>query len=302
MKKILFVSHDASRTGTPIMLLNFLEWLKKENVLDYEVFLTRRGPLEFSFKALAITHSLSDNNLFSNDNLLKRLLRKIKRNFFRKPQLLELPNTLKNKKFDLIYLNTVDTLNFSTVLKSTFNCPVICHIHENNYTIRNYYFEKIQPKYTQNINHFIAVSKSTMYNLIENYNIPKEKISLIYEGISLAKMKTPTKSRELILEELGFGGDFVVGGSGLALWRKGVDLFVQIAFLLNKIAPNNKVKLLWIGCLSDEFRHQFEYESERLGVTDKIVFAGEKLDPQNYFQVFDVFALTSREDPFPLVA
>jgi glycosyltransferase involved in cell wall biosynthesis len=46
----------------------------------------------------------------------------------------------------------------------------------------------------------------------------------------------------------------------------------------------------------------FEYEKERLPALQQVVLAGPQTNPQNYYQLFDVFALTSREDPFPLVA
>jgi glycosyltransferase involved in cell wall biosynthesis len=72
--------------------------------------------------------------------------------------------------------------------------------------------------------------------------------------------------------------------------------------VLAKIRPDNNIKLVWVGAVTHEFSCQYTYEAKLLGITDKIVFTGTKVSPQNYFQLFDVFALTSREDPFPLVA
>jgi glycosyltransferase involved in cell wall biosynthesis len=37
------------------------------------------------------------------------------------------------------------------------------------------------------------------------------------------------------------------------------------------------------------------------GVSGKVHWTGEVADPERYFPEFDVFALVSREDPFPLV-
>jgi glycosyltransferase involved in cell wall biosynthesis len=95
--------------------------------------------------------------------------------------------------------------------------------------------------------------------------------------------------------------EFVVGGCGLTTWRKGADLFIQLAAAINRLKPNNNIKLFWTGNNGKEFMNQYEYEEERLAITDKLFFIGQKSVPANYFQVFDVFALTSREDPFPLV-
>src|SRR5580698_5439034 len=52
---ILFLSHDASRTGAPIALLTFLKWLRANSDYRFEVVLGSGGPLEPDFKALAPT-------------------------------------------------------------------------------------------------------------------------------------------------------------------------------------------------------------------------------------------------------
>src|SRR4051812_5528003 len=50
--RTLFVSHDASRTGAPIFLLNLLRWIKANTALDFEVLLPRGGPLVSDFANL----------------------------------------------------------------------------------------------------------------------------------------------------------------------------------------------------------------------------------------------------------
>ena len=49
--EILFVSHDAGRTGAPLILLNFQRWLKKHTSLQFATILRRAGPLEPEFAA-----------------------------------------------------------------------------------------------------------------------------------------------------------------------------------------------------------------------------------------------------------
>ena len=41
--KILFISHDAGRTGAPLLLLNMLKWLKGNRDLSFEVLLMKDG-------------------------------------------------------------------------------------------------------------------------------------------------------------------------------------------------------------------------------------------------------------------
>ena len=52
---ILFVSHDASRTGAPMALLTFLRWFRANTDYRFEVLLGSGGALEPAFEALAPT-------------------------------------------------------------------------------------------------------------------------------------------------------------------------------------------------------------------------------------------------------
>jgi len=296
MKKILFISHDASTTGAPIVLLNFLEWLKKEEHFELSVFLKQGGDLENSFRNIAPTYSQVVKTR------LQRLLDRIIRKFKPQAEKYKLPTDLLKQSFDLIYINTVVCLDLVSALKEKFNCPIICHVHENDFTIKYYYPESITKNNLDNVNHFIAASKSTMDNLVKEYEVRPENVSLIYEFIPTEKISKPSLSRELIKKELNISNEFIVGGCGLTSWRKGIDLFVQLALIFDELRPGNNIKQVWVGNISHEFICQFNYEARRLNVVDKIIFTGQKSDPQNYFQVFDAFALTSREDPFPLVA
>jgi len=301
--KILFVSHDASRTGAPIVLLHLLRWLKTNKNIELTILLKDAGELEAEFRNTAPTYSLI-NSFVPSHNMLIRGVKKIARKLSLQPQSKKyiIPKPLQNQTYDIIYLNTVVSLNLASLLKQHYNCPVVAHIHENDFTINYYYPNSLELENINAVDHFIAVSNSTKYNLIENYYIAADKISLVYECIDTERVRKPNlnKIRE-IKQELSLDNEFVVGGSGLTSWRKGVDLFVQLAVALNRLRPSNTIKLVWVGAISREFQFHFLYECERLQIKDKVIFSGSKPNPEDYFQLFSVFSLTSREDPFPLV-
>jgi len=294
-KKLLFVCHDASRTGAPLILLHFLRWLKKTDEFEFSVLLKSRGngDLVADFESVATTYSVLHYGK-KRKMLNEYLNRKSQADY-------QIPAELFKNKFDLIYINTVDGLNLAAELKQKLKCPVICHVHENEFTIKYLCPESLSPENKAAVDHYIAASKSTKDNLVQQHNIPAADISLVYEFIAVADIKLPTLSKQEIRNELGLTNQFIVGGSGLTSWRKGIDLFVQLAFYVNKLQPDNNIRFLWVGATYHEFECQWEYEGKRLNISDKIMFCGKKNVPQNYFQVFDVFALTSREDPFPLV-
>ena len=67
--KILFISHEATRTGAPILLLNFLNWLKKNSDIEIEILFKEskgnKGALINEFKTLGNVYSL-DNSIIKN--------------------------------------------------------------------------------------------------------------------------------------------------------------------------------------------------------------------------------------------
>jgi glycosyltransferase involved in cell wall biosynthesis len=104
-------------------------------------------------------------------------------------------------------------------------------------------------------------------------------------------------------DELGVPTDaFVVLGCGTVEWRKGVDLFLQIAA---KLLPGNPdMYFVWAGGPVGEDTMEYDrilFDRERLGFTKQIIFPGFVPQLRSLYAACDVFALTSREDPFPLV-
>ena len=296
-KNILFVSHEANRTGAPIILLNFLRWLNKKNRHNLFVLFKTGGDLTSQFEQISSTYVLRNSLLKQGINKTIQLITKkeIKSK-------LKLPNSLKRKKYNLIYLNTVLSLDIADELKKKFECPIICHIHENEFAINFLNPNGINQKNINAIDRFIAVSQSTKNNLIDNCKISPDKINIIYEFIPIDDLINVSKSKSEIIHELNLKNNFIVGGAGDCIWRKGIDLFIQLAVILNKLRPDNNIKLVWVGRFTYEFECQYKYELKKLKVSDKIIFTGPQVLPQNYFQIYDLFTLTSREDPFPLVA
>ena len=93
----------------------------------------------------------------------------------------------------------------------------------------------------------------------------------------------------------------MVGACGMISWRKGTDLFVQLARRV-LAATAKPVMFVWLGGPLDQGEYQnLRYDARVMGIDDRLVFPGAVDSPLPYFNQFDVFVLPSREDPFPLV-
>ena len=85
-------------------------------------------------------------------------------------------------------------------------------------------------------------------------------------------------------------------------WRKGVDYFLLAAKELQKRGQIEKFHFTWIGKISTLDRLIYEEDLRKSCLQNHINFSGELENPIEEFTKFDAFLLTSKEDPFPLVA
>ncbi|RZK38156.1 MAG: glycosyltransferase, partial [Hymenobacter sp.] len=92
----------------------------------------------------------------------------------------------------------------------------------------------------------------------------------------------------------------IVGAMASINWRKGPELFIEVARRVLKSNPD--VRFMWVGGKKNSPAYQeVERDVRLLGLENLIVLAGEQIDIHSYYSAFDIFLLTSREDPFPLV-
>jgi glycosyltransferase involved in cell wall biosynthesis len=148
--------------------------------------------------------------------------------------------------------------------------------------------------------HFIAVSQAVRENLVRHHAVDPARISVVYGACDSAADYPKSAG---LRQERGFGSaDFLVCGCGTMDWRKGFDLFVQTAFRVCCIEGRKDVRFLWIGSpISKETGIEYAYEVEMLGLNSSLILMGAHENPSEVFAQCDLFFLSSREDPFPLV-
>ena len=107
-------------------------------------------------------------------------------------------------------------------------------------------------------------------------------------------------ARERLRAELGVSPETtLVLGAGYADFRKGFDLFLQAWRAARRRGA--QVKFCWIGDIDPLLRTYLGREIADAEATGSFHFAGFQQSVKEWFSAADVFALTSREDPFPAV-
>jgi glycosyltransferase involved in cell wall biosynthesis len=301
--EILFISHDAFRGGATLFLLNVQRWLREHTNLTFTTIVCKPGEMLPVFSELGPVICLDSTHDYKEK--LKRLLTKWhSRKVENRIHLNELKEYVQAIcQPCLIYSNTVVNGRVLEALKE-LGIPVLTHVHEMEYSIRKYAgtdFEKVL-FYTDR---YIAVSKSVRDNLVKRHNVPTDKIDLIYGFVSTARQPsgTPADLKQMITSELGIPVKaLIIGCCGIADWRKGSDLLAQVAYAMPSNYQGQPIHFVWVGTLpSEEIRYSLQHDAECCGVSERVHFIGVRNNPLDYIATFDIFALLSREDPFPLV-
>lgn len=290
-KKILFILHEAHITGATINLFRMAKWISENSDISMSFLIKDPGILINDLSRIGkiyLWNVLSVNR--------KGRFIKIVNNIKRKLYLKKLFVILKNEQFDIIYANTIAS---SPIIKaiSKLNCMVYWHIHELELainTIGKYHLEA--EKYVDMI---IANSVSTsMY--LNDYGIPSHKIKVVFPIIDynlITKSKYDYNLKQLLKIPQNA---FIIGSSGTGTNRKGINTFIQLAVLIERLVSQKNIYYLWVGKI-----YEFEtisYDINKSGMEDKIILPGEIVDPIPYYNIFDIFISCSKEESFGLSA
>ncbi len=134
---------------------------------------------------------------------------------------------------------------------------------------------------------------------LNNFSVDPSKVSVIYDFIA---DEDPLRAALVDIREVYNipASAKIVGGMGSLQWRKGYDIFSYVAREVIERSPDTY--FIWVGGNKRSYEYKLlEREVRLLGLAHRLILAGEQTDINSYYEAFDVFLLTSREDPFPLV-
>lgn len=268
------VIHDAERTGPPVFALDLLEWLATNAAVRPTAVLVAGGPLVEDFRALGPTIVLDDA-----------------------PE----EATAALRSASIVYLNTAASVE---ALRRTGVRPerVLSHVHERDVALRHYLPAEDHDLLLAVTGRYLVGPECARRNLVENHGVDADRIATVPYFVPRGHDRsdaTAPPPREV----LGIGpATTVVGGAGTRDWRKGPDLFAQSAWEVRRRRPDADVRFVWVGGPIPSVDHwDPTVDVPLLGLEGRIDFLDHQPDPKRWMAAFDLFALTSREDTFPLV-
>lgn len=322
--RVLFVSHEATRTGAPLMLLWCLRWMRDHSDLDFSVVLRQGGELASEFAKVAPVSLVYGEppGTRTPQRVLRRLgwadqalkptptvsaLERLIRVPARRAVVRQLRRRVTgDPPPELVYLNSVNSSAVLPLIASS--ARIITHAHELSYNFR--YLRRYEPRTLEQMlartDQYVAASYAVKRALTDDLGVDPNKIEVSYECLPIDELSGNPAVVSDERKDLGLSAEtLVVGSVGVVGWRKGPDLFIQVAKRVVELLPDTRdVAFIWVGptaAWGDWWEGQLQHDLEQTGLGPRVHFIGPRHDAREVMALFDVFALTSRSDAFPLV-
>lgn len=296
---MLVISHSADRAGAPMVLLRFLDWMSEDTTVDVNIVLLHGGPMEDEFARFdARVLGGADSRLWMLERGLTNL------HFDRAANGLawarQAPTMWARRGSPLVLLNSVGSLPAMRFMPRTSTSQVVLYVHELDdsleRTLGSAAWDLLHPR----VDHFVACGDRVADMLSQRKGIDPDRISR-HPGFVDPPPTPPPSGREH-RRRLGIPPTaLVVGASGRFEWRKGPEVLVRVARALADRRPDLDLHVVWMGGhLDDSPAYKLRHDVDHAGLTDRFHLLGETRQPAEAMSMFDLYAVTSREEPYPL--
>lgn len=254
---LLVVAHEATRTGSPRVLIELLRFARPRLDVPIAINLEAGGPLSDELMSLATTTTWTGDPVA----------------------------VLVNGSSAAAVIEGLDP-----------SIPTAIYVHEEGDALRALPAHCVTA--LSRFDMVLCVSERSRSGLVE-IGVNLDRVEILPPVIRLPVPIEPHATRS--------DGEFLDGinptmpvavGCGEATWRKGADLFVDVAWRTNILRPT---KFVWIGRRPRSFARGLDYDTRATNMADMVTWAGEVGDVAPLFARADVLVMTSREDPQPLV-
>ena len=233
-------------------------------------------------------------NYFTDKNINIRIL---KRGKFSPMTLVDILRIAKEEHIQLIHAHGYGAANFGRIAGMIRGIPTIVHAHDDDryYPLYQNLADRLLRNHTDKA---LAVSESVKKSCINKRHIGKDRTFVIHNGIPLRDFVPPEGERvQKERKRLGIESDFKVFGTVAKLREeKGTRYLIESAAKVLGIFPKTNLLIAGDGPLLEELKKL----SEKLGISDRVLFAGFRNDIPVILSIIDIFVIPSITEGSPL--
>ncbi|MCG6860509.1 MAG: glycoside hydrolase family 99-like domain-containing protein, partial [Chromatiaceae bacterium] len=283
-RRLLVVSHDAHANGAQYLSLNIAKELRDHLGYQVEMVVLGGGALLGDYENVATLHLLEGAP--ADGSRARKLARELR----------------KSGITDAIVNSTASGL-FTRPLHQA-GIRVISLIHELPGIIRNHGLQIHAQTIAECADLIVFPAPVVQDGFAQFATLGDEKILIRTQGLYKRNAKhseaARKKARQELRNRLGLTpyAEIVIG-VGYADLRKGFDLFIEAGIKACK--SREHLSFVWIGNLDPALERRALERITEAGMLSRFFFPGHESQTDVFYSGADIYAMTSREDPFPTV-
>jgi len=215
---------------------------------------------------------------------------------------------LMEYKPDVVHAHDWLTFEAGILAKKNFGIPLIAHVHATEYDRAggnggNPLVHEIEREGLMLADKILAVSNATRNIIHDKYEIPLNKIDVVYNSLDedfLRTVYTLDKDQYKYIEALKARGYTVISTVGRFTIQKGLSHLLHAAAKAIRKNP----KLVFVLAGDGEEKNELVNLSAELGIAKNVIFTGfirgKKL--RDIYELSDIFVMSSISEPFGLTA
>lgn len=304
-RSLLAVAPDASRTGAPRLLASLLTELRSRGALDprrTRILLGVGGPMEGELRRSATVRLLP--RVSGLAGAIGARVHPGARDLSLRigVDLGLMAHPVKDPgRPDLRWANGSAAARMAHALpRSARIAPLVAHVHELEIGLRRSLDGSDPRVVLDRADVLIAVSDAVAAHLVDGLGLDADRVAVHRGWVPGLREDAPAD----VVPRRPTGvpdGALVVGACGSIGWRKGTDLFLDLAAALPDEVDGRPVHLVWVGGPArpgDDRRTAADIGLR--GLERRVHLTGEVTDAAPWLAGFDLLAHPAREDPFPL--
>lgn len=198
------------------------------------------------------------------------------------------------EQFDIIHAHDWLTFNAAIAAKRVSGKYMVVHIHSTEFDRTggngvNQYVYDLERKGMEEADLVIAVSNYTKQKIVNNYQIPADKIKVVHNGVefenySLEQVHSLKQKNKIVLY------------LGRLTLQKGPDYFIYAAKKVLEYEPNT----IFVIAGGGDMEKFIIRKVAELGIADKFIFTGflRGKDVHAAYKMADLYVMPSVSEPF----